>query len=238
LAEEKGISMSTTPGTRKINKAERTRTKIIDTFLDLMSAKKWDKITVKELCESCSITRSTFYQYYSDIFDLMDDLETRLLEELVYRYGKVPNSNFSRIPDSMFIERFDYCPPDIFLVWFDFVNRNKKPIFALLDRKNGDSYFVKRLKQIMIVCIGRSMDNDGLPKDDLRAHFIKLLVEMHLFSAQIWIEDDSDDPLTVTDIVNLLNTTRVGACFLNYKSQTDPDYDKKMSDKFDQISNL
>ncbi len=223
--------MSKAQGTRKVNKSERTRNRILDAFLDLMSAKKWDKITVKELCEICSITRSTFYQYYSDIYDLMDDLESNLLEELVHRYDKATYNNFSKLPESMFIEKFDYCPPDIYLIWFDYVSKNKKPIFALLDRKNGDSYFVKRLKQIMIGCIERSMDNDGLPKDELRSHFIKLMVEMHLFSAQSWLEDDSDDPLTVTDIVNLLNTMRVGACFLNYKSLTDPCFEDRMNEK-------
>ena len=220
--------MATTPTKRKINKSEKTKNRILDKYLDLMTEKKWDKITVKELCERCSITRSTFYQYYSDIYDLMDDLETSLLEELVQHYNKVTHKNFSKLPESMFIELFDYAPPKIFLVWFEFVGKNKKAIFALLDRKNGDAYFVKRLKQIMVICLSRSMDNDGLPNDDLRRHFVKLIVEMHLIAAQSWIEEDSEDPLTVTDIVNLLNTMRVGACYLNYKSQTDPDYEKKM----------
>lgn len=223
--------MGSAPVTRKINKSERTKKKILLCFLDLMTDKKWDKITVKELCEKCNITRSTFYQYYTDIYDLMDDLETSLLEELVQRYNKVTNSSFSALPEKLFVERFDYTPPKIFISWFEFVESNKKAIFALLDRKHGDSYFVKRLKQIMVICIGRSMDNDGLPNDELRSHFIKLIVEMHLISAQSWIEENSDDPLTVTDIVNLLNTMRVGACFLNYKSLTDPDYNEKMSEK-------
>lgn len=219
-----------TPTKRKINKSEKTKIKIINTYLDLMADKKWDRITVKELCEKCSITRSTFYQYYSDIYDLMDDLETTLLEELVQHYNKVTHSSFSRLPESMFIDLFDYTPPKVFLVWFEFVEMHKTAIFALLDRKYGDSYFVKRLKQIMMICLSRSMDNDGLPNDELRRHFIKLIVEMHLIAAQSWIEEDAEDPLTVTDIVNLLNTMRVGACYLNYKSLTDPDYDKKMSE--------
>lgn len=224
--------MPLTPNTRKINKSERTKNMIISNFLDLMLEKKWDKITVKELCEKCSITRSTFYQYYSDIFDMMDDLETTLLEVLVQRYNSVIQGEYSKIPESLFIEKFDYSPPDIFLLWFDYVSKYKKAIFPLLDRKKGDSYFVKRLKQIMIICIGRSMDHDGLPNDELRSHFIKMVVEMHLIAAQIWIEDDSEDALTVADIVNLLNTMRVGACFLNYKSHTDPDYNQKMYEKW------
>ena len=219
-----------TPTKRKINKSEKTKNKIIDTYLDLMSEKRWDKITVKELCDKCSITRSTFYQYYSDIYDLVEDLETSLLEELVQHYNKVTNTSFSKLPESLFIEHFDYTPPKIFLTWFEYVENNKKAVFALLDRKKGDSYFVKRLKQIMEICLNRSMDSDGLPNDDLRKHFVRLIVEMHLIAAQSWIKVDSEDPLTVTDIVNLLNTMRVGACYLNFKSLTDPEYEERMSE--------
>lgn len=223
--------MGNAPVKRKINKSERTKNKILSCFIELMAVKKWDRITVKELCEKCNITRSTFYQYYTDIYDLMDDLETTLLEGLVQRYNKVTHINFSVLPEKQFVERFDYTPPKIFITWFEFVEDNKKAVFALLDRRKGDSYFAKRLKQIMVTCIGRSMDSDGLPNDELRSHFIKLIVEMHLIAAQSWIEDDSDDPLTVSDIVNLLNTMRVGACFLNYKSLTDPEYNNKMKEK-------
>ena len=222
--------MAKAPAERKINKSERTRLSIVNGYLDLMAEKKWDKITVKELCEKCSITRSTFYQYYTDIYDLMDALETSLLERLVQHYDRVTQSKFSKLPESLFIEKFDYAPPKIFLVWFEFVEKNKKAVIALLDRKKGDTYFVKRLKQIMIVYLGRSMDNDGLPNDELRSHFIKLIVEMHLIAAQSWVEEESDDPLTVTDIVNLLNTMRVGACYLNFKSLTDPAFETKMSE--------
>ena len=214
----------------KTNKSERTRSRIVNSYLDLMTKKEWDKITVRELCEKCSITRGTFYNYYNDIYDLMETLETSLLEELVHLYEKVTHRKFSKLPESMFIEKFDYAPPKAFMVWFEFVEKNKKTIIPLLDRKKGDVYFVKRLKQIMITCIGRSMDNDGLPNDELRSHFIKLIVEMHIIAAQSWIEEESEDPLTVMDIVNLLNTMRVGACYLNFKSLTDPEFEEKMSE--------
>ena len=208
------------------NKSERTRKRIVDSYIDLMTEKRWDKITVKQICDKCSITRSTFYQYYSDIYDLMEALETGLLDELSESYNNALDPRFGTIPETLFVERFDYCPPGIFLEWFRFVDRNRKAMTVLLDRKNGDTYFVKKLKHIMITCLNRSMDNDGLPSDELRSHFIQLVMEMHLLAAQLWISGDSD--ITEYDIVNLLNTMRVGACFLNYKSRTDPEYEKKM----------
>lgn len=218
--------MAAASKTGRSNKSERTRTRIINTYLDLMLQKKWDKITVKEICTNCSITRSTFYQYFSDIYDLLEALEADLLDELSQQYNSVIDSKFAAIPEQLFVERFDYRPPGLFMVWFRFVDKNRKAITALLDRKKGDTYFVKKLKQLMITTLNRSMDGDGLPKDELRSHFVELFMEMHLLAAQIWISGDSD--ITEYDIVNLLNTMRVGACYLNYKSLSDPDYEKKM----------
>lgn len=211
-------------------KSERTRRKIVDNYLDLMSEKKWDRISVKELCQRCQITRGTFYQYYNDIYDMMEQIENMLLDDLTEKYKKVTHSKYAVIPAQLFYEKFDYSPHGVYRVWFEFVENNKKAVFALIDRNNGDAYFVQKLKNLMTEYINRSMDNDGLPRDELRSHFMELILEMHFHSAQIWIanEKKSDTSPTIDDIVHLLNNTRVGACYINHKQRTDPDFDKKM----------
>lgn len=45
-----------------------------------------------------------------------------------------------------------------------------------------------------------------------RSYFTKLLIEMHFLAARYWLEaEDEADVLSTTDILNLLNTMRVGA---------------------------
>ena len=230
MSEEQKVSAE------KIKKSEKTRRNIVNSYLDLMSEKRWDKINVKELCTKCNITRSTFYQYYNDIYDLMETLENSLLDEITTNYEKVSYEKHLELPEQVFINLFDYSPAQIFIVWFKFVQRNQKAVFALLDRKKGDTYFVKRLKNIMTEYINRSMDSDGFPRDELRNHFIKLILEMHFHAAQIWVEEGfSGSGLDVAEIIHLLNAMRVGACFLSFKSRSDPDFANKM-DITDQIS--
>jgi probable dihydroxyacetone kinase regulator len=43
---------------------------IIDSFKQLLDMKSIDKITVKEICELCSVNRQTFYNYFTDIMDI------------------------------------------------------------------------------------------------------------------------------------------------------------------------
>lgn len=226
--------MNTLINDKKVTKAELTKRRIVDAFLDYIPEKKWDKISVKEICSSANITRGTFYQYFNDIYDLMEQLETALLEDIINRYETIPKCPAPSFPIEEFIEQYDYAPPKYFLVWFDYCRENKKAITCLLDRKHGDTYFVKKLKTIISQQVNESMDQDGLPRDELRPHFVKILLELHFLSAQTWLESGDDTVLSVNDIVNLLNTMRVGSSYLTYKRLCDPDYDKKIpSPQFD-----
>ena len=76
----------------KTAKSEQTRKRIVHTFLSLIEEKKWDKITVKELCARSEITRGTFYQYYSDIYELMEQIQETLLKDIQTRFHRLtPN---------------------------------------------------------------------------------------------------------------------------------------------------
>lgn len=46
------------------------RAVIIDSFKQLIDRKCLDKITVKGLCEHCDVNRQTFYNHFTDIFDI------------------------------------------------------------------------------------------------------------------------------------------------------------------------
>lgn len=51
-----------------------TKKEIRATFFRLLEQKPLSKITVKNLVETCDINRNTFYYYYKDIYDLIDDI--------------------------------------------------------------------------------------------------------------------------------------------------------------------
>lgn len=209
-------------------KSEQTKENIVNAYLDLIPTKKWDKISVKELCAKANITRGTFYQYYSDIYDLMEQIETTLLDDLNRRYKEASKYVQPGYSIEMFEEKFDYTPPQPLKAWFKFCKKYKKEISVLLDPKNGDTYFVKKLKTILAQYINLMMDHDNHPHDQLREHFTKLFIEMHFLAARSWLDSNTEDFLSITEIINLLNTTRVGACYLHYRRTITPDFDIKM----------
>lgn len=60
-----------------------TKKLIFDTFIALLSTKSFDKISVKDIVEACDINRNTFYYYYSDIYDLLEEVFMKELNVLL-----------------------------------------------------------------------------------------------------------------------------------------------------------
>lgn len=66
-------------------KQQLTKNAIRESFLKLLAQKTFDKITVKSIVEDCGLTRNTFYYYYEDTYDILDDI---LTQEIV-KYSKI-----------------------------------------------------------------------------------------------------------------------------------------------------
>ena len=66
----------------------RTKKNIRQAFLHLLSEKSLSQITVKELSNLADINRKTFYMYYSNIEDILEELEDELVLKLVHVFEK------------------------------------------------------------------------------------------------------------------------------------------------------
>lgn len=62
---------------------EKTKRSIYNAFIGLRSKKVLEKITVKELCETAQINKSTFYVYYHDVYDLSDKIENEIIAQMI-----------------------------------------------------------------------------------------------------------------------------------------------------------
>lgn len=79
------------------------------TMLEVMNTTPLEKITVRLICEKAGVNRSTFYAHYTDIYDMIEQMETNLQKALMDDYpvpGNVtPFSLESFIPFLRFIRK-------------------------------------------------------------------------------------------------------------------------------------
>lgn len=51
-----------------------TKKLISEAFLQQLSSKPFDKITIKDIVDAAGVNRNTFYYYYSDVYDLLEEI--------------------------------------------------------------------------------------------------------------------------------------------------------------------
>ncbi len=61
---------------------EQTRSNLLEAFWSLYAEKRIDQITVKEIAARAGYNRGTFYEYFSDVRQCLDLVETRSLPRL------------------------------------------------------------------------------------------------------------------------------------------------------------
>ena len=59
-----------------------THGKIIETVIALLQKKELRQITVAEVCRAVAINRSTFYEHFLDIYDVMDKTEKEYAKQM------------------------------------------------------------------------------------------------------------------------------------------------------------
>ena len=69
------------PSTR-ISKSDRTRAAILNAALDFLWAHPYRDLGITVLMEQTNVSRSTFYQYFSDLHEVMETLLAMLQDEI------------------------------------------------------------------------------------------------------------------------------------------------------------
>lgn len=110
---------------------EKTKRKLMDAFWELYCHTPIHKITVREITEKAGYNRGTFYEYFLDVYDVLEKIEVGLIDEV----EKYPLHNgFSKKEDT---------PVEISLFLGIFEKHNK--YFSVLLGENGDPSFQAKL---------------------------------------------------------------------------------------------
>lgn len=78
--------MSVTDGEKKKTPDRRvlkTKRAIHHAFAELLSEKELENITVKDIADRADINRKTFYNYYTGIFQVIDEIENEIVDTFI-----------------------------------------------------------------------------------------------------------------------------------------------------------
>lgn len=179
--------------------AQFTKKAILDSFVELISERPFDKITVKDIVTRCGVNRNTFYYYFEDVYALVDEL-------------------FQVETQNILGSNADYETwQEAFLKGIDFVHNNRRAIYHLynsISHEQVETYLNKVTYNNILIFIKKSVaDLSPTEKDvELVASFYShALVGMTLEWLSGGMKGDPHD--FVIRISELLDGT-VRYCFL------------------------
>ena len=178
-------------------KTGNTCRRIREAYISLIGDKPYDRISVRELAQAAHIQRSTFYQYYDSINDLITSMEAELLDEMVFYV------------DTEFDIR-DIRPLDSVRDWFCWCMERRRCLLALMG-ENGDPFFEEKFKQKVCADINRMMSTEGMPEDGLRPFCVELTYSIHFSLLKFAMQLGDRCPFSVEELTRLSNYWRTCA---------------------------
>ncbi|MDO4834342.1 MAG: hypothetical protein Q4A40_04825 [Bacillota bacterium] len=162
------------------NKREKTKRSIINAFMDLSGSRDISQITVRSLCESAEINRSTFYTYYTDVYELRDMVAKELVTDLAGRIftedRKIKDMDINAIVRTLaeFLEEREWKPlillkanTNLFvnMISGELQKRMGDMGLQLTGNQESDLQLYARYHINGVIAVLSTLDEDSAPKD-------------------------------------------------------------------------
>ena len=166
---------------------DETRKIFVDVFCKLYETRPIEKITVKDIVEQAGYHRSTFYQYFQDVYDLQEYIENELIHFV--RQGILSNIQNARFRDG-------------FIVLFISMLGEKEELAKLLFCNSYNSHPINRMKSELVPGF---MALFNIPADNIRARYaLEFYVPGVLSLIGKWLQNKKD--MTLEELANLLKS--------------------------------
>ena len=129
--------------------ALRSQRFIRQAFMDLLKEKQPDKITVTDIVNRADINRSTFYAHYSDVRNLMEELQREFVEQSV-----------ALLKDADFLEMLRN-PRPFLKKWVEIGFRNRE-LYTFLGKA---AIATNVIEQFKILLVEKAMSIPEIPED-------------------------------------------------------------------------
>lgn len=163
----------------------KTRSVIKESLTLLMKEKSFDKITIKDITDKANINRATFYLHYMDKYDLLEQSQNDILNEIrevLADAFKIFNPQSLPIQDANTIIPFISCV-------YECIGKNSDFVKVILGG-NGDLNFQLKFKNLIEelikkISVIKTPDAFCIPLK----YLIETATSMHIGIISRWLED-------------------------------------------------
>ena len=193
---------------RSESKYFNTAKKMDEAFLTLLDKKDFAYITVKDICETAGVNRSTFYLHYETVDDLLKESADYIIKQFL-RYMDMGSEKF--------IDKIEHCPleklylitPEYLTPYLNYVKEHKK-IFSLTMKNAAilgmENAYGSMFKYIFVPILKRY----GVKEKDMM-YIMSFYIKGIIGIISEWLDNDCNED--VDYIVEIIQS-----CVIRYRS--------------------
>ncbi len=121
----------------------RTAAKMDEALLALLEKKDFEYITVKEICESAGVNRSTFYLHYENTQELLEEATRHVIDKFLTYFSEHDKISFEEkaLSELVFVRR-EYIIP-----YLNYIKENRRVFVTVLNNLGvmGFEVYYKRM---------------------------------------------------------------------------------------------
>lgn len=170
-----------------------------EAFLELLAVKDFEYITVKEICVTAVVNRSTFYLHYETIADLLSECVEYINGQFL---------EYMQKDSEMFVEKIEKCSleelylltPEYLIPYLNYIRDNKKLFLtatqnaAVLQLENTYSRMFRHI-------FAPIMDRFNIPEHD-RHYILAFYIKGIMAVIGEWLKCNCEDPVEyIADII-------------------------------------
>ena len=180
------------------SKYHNSSIKMNNALINLLDKKDFEDITVKEICQTASVNRSTFYLHYENTYDLLKETIENLYKDFFSRY----DSNLSMdIINNKSNEDLYLITPKYLKPYLSFVHDNKK-IFKLMyfktDVFNGDNMYETWLNKIFKPILSKF----NVKNEEEQSYIMLFHIQGLIGLIMEWVKNDCK--MSIDDLINVI----------------------------------
>ncbi len=124
-----------------------TKMMIREAFLEILETTPFERITVSQICKEADVNRSTFYAYYNEPLQLLNEIEDGILEQI-----PLPQDRKAK-EQPVYVEHL--------VKYFEYIKANERTFSLLLNV--GDNRFAKHMMAVLFdKCFSKAIIEDSL----------------------------------------------------------------------------
>ncbi len=135
-------------------RVRRTQKLLREALIALIEERGFDALTVGEIAERAMVSRTAFYRYYQDKYDLVEKIFEEMVATVTHDIDPLRRTVINRLhaqpPANLWIELFEQAPeaqstPEPWVGMFEHFAQYERLYGALLGKK-GSSWFVTKMR--------------------------------------------------------------------------------------------